>query len=162
MITEPFRISINGQQQFDILPEQAKNLDAIPDGDGQFHLLHNGQSYHAELVEANYVARQFTFKINGSKFTVKIADHYERLAQQLGLSSGGGQKMNIVKAPMPGLVLTVMVESGQLVQKGDALVILEAMKMENVIKARGEGRVKNVKVQKGAAVEKGQLLLEME
>ncbi|MBK7938580.1 MAG: hypothetical protein IPJ82_16520 [Lewinellaceae bacterium] len=55
-----------------------------------------------------------------------------------------------------------MVEKGQEVQKGDPLVILEAMKMENVIKATGEGRVKAVTVQKGAAVDKGQLLLEME
>ena len=55
-----------------------------------------------------------------------------------------------------------MAEPGKTVQKGDPLLILEAMKMENVIKAAGEGRVKAVKVQQGVAVEKGQLLLEME
>ena len=63
---------------------------------------------------------------------------------------------------MPGLVLNLLVEAGQLVSKGDPLLILEAMKMENVLKATGDGRVKSVHVQKSAAVVKGQLLLEME
>jgi len=162
MITEPFQISVNGQQHFDILPEEAKTLDIISESESKYHLLHNGQSHHAELVEVNHIARQFTFKMNGVKYIVKITDHYERLTQQLGLNTGSSQKMNIVKAPMPGLVLSIMVEPGQSVQKGEPLVILEAMKMENVIKSAGDGRIKTVKAQKGMAVEKGQLLVEME
>jgi biotin carboxyl carrier protein len=134
----------------------------IPDGAGKFHILYKNCSYHAELLEVDYAARHYTFRIGGTKLTVKIADHYERLAQQLGLNVGSSHKINAVKAPMPGLVLDVMVTVGQAVQKGDPLLILEAMKMENVIKAAGEGRVKAVKVDKGAAVEKGELLLEME
>jgi biotin carboxyl carrier protein len=63
---------------------------------------------------------------------------------------------------MPGLVLNILVSPGQAVQKGDPLIILEAMKMENVIKAAGEGHIKAINVLKGAAVEKGQLLLELE
>jgi biotin carboxyl carrier protein len=70
--------------------------------------------------------------------------------------------MNTVKAPMPGLVLNIVVEPGQTVEKGDPMIILEAMKMENVIKAAGEGRVKAIKVQKGMAVDKGQLLIELD
>ena len=162
MITEPFHIAVNGQHEFDILPEDIKNLDIIPTGPGQFHLLHKGQSFHAELVEENYAAHSYTFKINGANYTLHIADHYERLVQQLGLHVGGSHKVNAVKAPMPGLVLNIMVNQGQEVQKGDPLVILEAMKMENVIKSTGEGRVKVVHAQQGMAVEKGQLLLEME
>lgn len=162
MINEPFRIAIDGQQEIDISPEDARNLDIVPDGDGQFHLLHKGRSYHAELVETDYAGHHYTIKIDGVAFRLKISDHYERLVQQLGLHVGGSQKINAVKAPMPGLVLNIMVEPGQAVQKGDPLLILEAMKMENVIKAAGDGQVKAVKVQQGAAVDKGQLLLEME
>lgn len=159
---EPFRIVVNDQHEFALQPEDAKNLDMIPDGEGKFHLLHNGCSYHAELVEADYATRHFVLKINGTSYTLKIADHYERLAQQLGLNAGSGLKVNVVKAPMPGLVLDVLVEPGQTVQKGNLLIILEAMKMENAIKATSDGYVKAVKTEKGAAVEKGQLLLEME
>jgi biotin carboxyl carrier protein len=145
-----------------VLPEEAKNLDIVPDGKGAFQILHKGRSYHAKLLEADYVARQISFQINGAKYTLHIADHYERLVQELGLNVGSSQKQNVVKAPMPGLVLNIMVEVGQVVCKGDPLLILEAMKMENVIKAIGDGTVKLVAVVKGAAVEKGHLLLEME
>ena len=158
---EPFKVSVNSQHDFDLHPADAKNLDIVPDSDGRFHILHQGKSYHAELVEADHAARQFVFRINGTRFSVHIADHYDRLVQQLGLSVGSSQKANIVKAPMPGLVLNLLAEPGQTVAKGDPLLILEAMKMENVIKAAADGRVKSIHVQKGVAVEKGQLLLEM-
>lgn len=160
---EPFNISVNqGQHEFAVQPEDAKSLDMVPDGDGAFHILHNGRSYRAELVSADYAARQLEVKVNGNVFKLHIADQYERLVRQLGLNVGGVQKQNILKAPMPGLVLQVMAEPGQTVAKGDPLLILEAMKMENVIKAANEGIVKTVTAQKGMAVEKGQLLLEME
>ncbi|MBC7776370.1 MAG: acetyl-CoA carboxylase biotin carboxyl carrier protein subunit [Phycisphaerae bacterium] len=160
---EPFNIAVNGSQhEFALQPEDAKNLDIVPDGEGAFQILHHGRSFRAEFLEANYPARQFSFRINGVNYTLHIADQYERLVQQLGLNVGGSQKQNVVKAPMPGLVLNVMVAPGQTVSKGEPLLILEAMKMENVIKAANDGIVKTVAVQKGAAVEKGHLLLEME
>lgn len=160
---QPFNIAVNGgQHAFSFQPEEAKNLDMVPNGDGTFHILHKGRSFRAELVEAKYETRQFEVKINGVSYTLHIADHFERLVQQLGLQVGSTQKQNSVKAPMPGLVLSIMVKPGQTVQKGDPLLILEAMKMENVLKAVNDGVVKSVSVQQGAAVEKGFLLLEME
>jgi len=162
MISEPFQISVDDKYRFEAMPGDAQRLDVIADGKDRFHLLYNGKSYHVEVAEAHHATRAFTLRVNGSQFTVKVADHYERLVQQLGLNVGGSHKMNTVKAPMPGLVLNILVETGQSVQKGDPLVILEAMKMENVIKAAGDGLVKVVTIRKGAAVDKGQLLLEME
>lgn len=157
---EPFKISVNNQHSFDIQPDQAQALDLVRNADGSFHLLHEGRSYHAELIGEKFDTREFVFRINGEKFTVHIADLYDRLIQQLGLSVGASQKSNQVKAPMPGLVLSVSVEAGQQVAKGDPLLILEAMKMENVIKAAGDGAIKAVHVVQGAAVDKGQLLIE--
>ena len=159
---EPFKVSVNGQHHFDLHPTEAQELDIVPDSDGRFHILHDGKSYQAEIVEIDHTARFIVAKVNGTRFSISIADHYDRLVLQLGLSMGGTQKANIVKAPMPGLVLNLLVEAGQLVSKGDPLLILEAMKMENVLKATGDGRVKSVHVQKSAAVVKGQLLLEMD
>jgi biotin carboxyl carrier protein len=63
---------------------------------------------------------------------------------------------------MPGLVIKLLAEPGTKVQKGDPLLILEAMKMENVIKAIGDATVKSVGVTQGEAVEKGHLLIEFE
>lgn len=159
---EPFKVSVNGQHPFELNPSEAQDLDIVPDSDGQFHILHRGKSYRAECVEIDHAARKFVVLINGTRFSIYITDHYDRLIQQLGFSVGSTQKANIVKAPMPGLVLNLLVETGQFVSKGDPLIILEAMKMENVLKAAGDGRVKSVHVPIGAAVVKGQLLLEME
>lgn len=158
---EPFKISVNEQHSFDLHPAAAKDLDIVPDADGGFHVLHQGKSFRAEILEIDHDARQFVIMVNGDRFVVSIADRYDRLVQQLGLKIGSSQKTNIVKAPMPGLVLNLLVEPGQKVSKGDPLLILEAMKMENVLKAAADGEVKSVQVKQGAAVEKGQVLIEM-
>ncbi len=63
-----------------------------------------------------------------------------------------------VVAPMPGNILSVNVQNGSTVKKGDVLMILEAMKMENEIMAPCDGTVASVNVQKGAAVESGAAL----
>lgn len=158
----PFKVTVNGQYEFDLGPDDANSLDLIPAANGRLHILHDGKSYHAEVLETDPSAKRFVLQINGLRFSVQIADHYDRLVQQLGLHTGSSHKANQVKAPMPGLVLNILVEKSQEVAKGDPLLILEAMKMENVIKATADGRVKAIHVQKGAAVDKGQLLLEME
>jgi biotin carboxyl carrier protein len=61
---------------------------------------------------------------------------------------------------MPGLIVDLRVKAGDKVKPGDALLILEAMKMENMIKASAESIVKSVKVVKGDSVEKNQVLIE--
>ena len=160
--SEPFQIDVNqGQYTFELLPETARQADLLAEGEHRFHFLHEGRSVHATLVAEDPVQKQYTFRIEGVLYTARISDHYARLVQQLGLSVGKQRQVNAVKAPMPGMVLSILVEPGQQVQKGDVLLILEAMKMENVLKAAGDGCVKSIAVSKGAAVEKGHLLIEM-
>ncbi len=159
---EPFKIAVNDRYQFDVAPETAQTLDIVPNGAQAFQALEDGQSYQILLLEADYANRYFLLEVNGHRFKVQINDYYERLIQQMGLNVASVQKQNTIKAPMPGLVLQINVTEGQTVQKGDTLLILEAMKMENVIKAANDAVIKSVKVQKGAPVEKGQVMLEME
>ena len=68
-------------------------------------------------------------------------------------------KINEVKAPMPGLVLSIKVSENQEVKKGDAILILEAMKMENVIKSPIDGVIKQIVVSEKQAVDKNQALI---
>jgi biotin carboxyl carrier protein len=63
---------------------------------------------------------------------------------------------------MPGMVLSILVTEGQAIQKGESVIILEAMKMENVLKASEDGVIKSIKVQQGNPVEKNQALIELE
>jgi len=64
-----------------------------------------------------------------------------------------------LKAPMPGLIISIEVKSGQHVKKGDGLIVIEAMKMENEIKAPFDCTIKEIKIKERQAVEKNQVLV---
>jgi biotin carboxyl carrier protein len=98
--------------------------------------------------------------VGGERLEAEIID--ERARHIRSLTGGGVRRSggNVLKAPMPGLVMRVSVEPGQSVAAGAGLVVLEAMKMENELKAAAGGVVSAVLVQPGQAVEKGQLLVE--
>jgi biotin carboxyl carrier protein len=106
--------------------------------------------------------KRFSIKVNNNIYDLNLQTELDILLDKMGMSSVSDEKMDNVKAPMPGLVLDILVEAGQTINKGDNLLVLEAMKMENIIKASGTGVVKNIKVNKKDAVEKNQLLIEME
>jgi biotin carboxyl carrier protein len=162
-MNEPFQVVVNGgQHTFSVAPEEARVLDVMWVEGDIYHVLYNGQSRHAVLQKADYKTKTFTFQLEGNTFSVQIEDAYDRLVQHLGLAKGGSRQVNHLKAPMPGLVIKLLAEPGTKVQKGDPLLILEAMKMENVIKAIGDATVKSVGVTQGEAVEKGHLLIEFE
>jgi biotin carboxyl carrier protein len=99
-------------------------------------------------------------KINQTTYNVSVKDKYDELLHQLGLDKALSNKLTNIKAPMPGLVLNILVGEGTEVKKGDALIVLEAMKMENILKAPADAKVKSVSVKKGMAVEKNQILIE--
>mgnify|MGYP001211168504 FL=1 len=100
--------------------------------------------------------------MNNQEITVSIEDKYDALLKQLGMENMKSQKVNEVKAPMPGLVLNILVKPGQEIAKGDGLFVLEAMKMENIIKSPTDALVKSIEVEKGVAVEKNQVLVTFE
>jgi pyruvate carboxylase subunit B len=98
----------------------------------------------------------------GERWEVEVLDERARHIQSL---SGGADRppvSQVLKAPMPGLVLRVHVAPGQQVVAGAGLVVLEAMKMENELKSTTSAIVRAVRVKAGEAVEKGQILVEFD
>lgn len=93
------------------------------------------------------------------KINAKITEPLDELLKSMGLENALTPKVSDVKAPMPGLVLQVLVNSGDEVKKGDKIIVLEAMKMENGIKSPTDGIVSEVFVKTGTAVDKNQLLI---
>lgn len=124
-------------------------------------LLHN-KSYTATVEKVDKKAKELVLKIDGQPYTVAIKEPIDQLLSSMGLDLKAMQKIEPVKAPMPGMVLKVLVEPGQQINKGDGLLILEAMKMENVLKATGTATVKAIKINERTAVEKGTILIELE
>jgi biotin carboxyl carrier protein len=128
--------------------------------DGYFHVLMNGRSYRAEVVEADASGKRVTIKVNGRKYAVALMDRFDALLEKMGMNANSVAKVNHVRAPMPGLIIDLKVKEGDRVAAGDPLLILEAMKMENIIKAPGDATVKTIKVRMGEGVEKNQVLIE--
>ena len=138
------------------------NWDILPLGNGKFHILQDNQSYEATLISADYTNKSLHIKINKNSYQVAVKDQFDQLIDKLGFATTSSKKLNNIKAPMPGLVLDILVQKGDTIQAGDSVLILEAMKMENVLKAEGEAVVKEIVVDKGNAVDKNQILIEFE
>jgi biotin carboxyl carrier protein len=126
----------------------------------QYHLIYNDQSFNVDVMKSNHAEKTMVLKINSVKYTIELKDKYDELLHSLGMDNVASAKVNQVKAPMPGMVLNILVHEGNEVKKGDVLLVLEAMKMENMLKSPTDGVIKKIAVQKGNAVEKNQLLIQ--
>jgi biotin carboxyl carrier protein len=104
----------------------------------------------------------YTLWLDGYRFEVEALDERSRVIRELSSEGGGVTGPVPLTAPMPGLVVRVAVQVGDIVEAGQGLVIIEAMKMENELRARAGGTVKRVLVEPGMAVEKGTTLVELE
>jgi len=133
--------------------------DMVEIGKQSFHIIHKDKSYRAEVLSFDREAKSITLRINGNKYTVDVKDKLDLLLERLGMDKLASNEVKDIKAPMPGLVLDILVKEGDEVKKGDQIMILEAMKMENVLKSPGDGTVKTIKVKKGDGVEKNQVMI---
>jgi biotin carboxyl carrier protein len=160
--------AIIGDREFKVETEREKTIngkpfeaDIIEIRQGKFHIIRNHKSWSAEIVEVNREEKKVTVKIKNSIYHVSVKDKFDELLHDLGLDAANSKQVADVKAPMPGLVLNVMVKPGQKIQKGDAIIVLEAMKMENILKASADGEVKKIHVKKGDKVEKNQVMVNL-
>lgn len=107
-------------------------------------------------------AQGLILRVGGTKHTVSWKDRQALLLESMGFATGEEAADREIRAPMPGLVLNVLVEVGQAVSAGDGLVVLEAMKMENELRAGTDGVVERIHVAVGDAVGKDALLIEVQ
>jgi acetyl/propionyl-CoA carboxylase alpha subunit len=165
-----YKAKVNGHFEFEIdrkkdrllINGEKVNWDIAQLKEGRFSILHNGKNFDAEIIEMLPAEKVFRIRINNGIYKVRLKDHYDRLLEKMGFQSGHVISVKELKAPMPGLVLDLKVAAGTAVKKGDALLVLEAMKMENVLKAEADATVKEIHIKGGDAVEKNQILLEFE
>lgn len=129
---------------------------------GRFHVIWQNRSFNIEILEQNPTEKTAHLLINGQHYFTSAKDNLDMLLEGMGMQAGATQKVNHVKAPMPGLIQSISVSEGDEISKGDNLLVLVAMKMENVIKSSGSGIIKTLKVSPGQIVEKNQVLLEFQ
>lgn len=164
------QLTVNDKHTFAIAQQDGQltindkpaDWDASWQPNGLVSVLHNGKSYTAIIENIDRKAKEISLRVNGQLYKTAIKEPIDQLLSNMGLDMKAMQKAEPIKAPMPGMVLKVLVTPGQQINKGDGLVILEAMKMENVLKATGNATVKAIKVNERTAVEKGTVLIELE
>jgi len=158
---EKLKIVVNDTLNFEISPQDLESLDCVQTGKRSLHVLKEANSYEIVVLEANFPEKKLTLSINGNIYRAEISDPFDQLVSRMGLLANNTRKVDSINAPMPGLVLQILVGPGDEVKQGDALLILEAMKMENIIKSPGDGKIGQIAVSKGQAVDKGQVLIRM-
>jgi len=125
-------------------------------GQPVFSLILDGKSYESFVYQGE---EDWDVLLRGRQYQVKVEDEREK---RLKAAAGGGAVEGgefHLKAPMPGLVVAVLIEEGQQVNKGQVMLILESMKMQNELKAPRDGVMGRVRVKAGESVEQRQTLL---
>lgn len=157
-----YKVKVNDSYEHQFTEEDINSLDTQEVSPSKIHVLRDSTSFKAEIINSDFLNKTYSIKINANTYEVKISNELDLLIEEMGLSIVSSKVVNDIKAPMPGLILDVLVEQGASVKEGDYLVVLEAMKMENTLTAPRDGVVKAISVKNGQTVDKNQLLIEME
>lgn len=157
-----YKLTVNDSYHYELTKSKLDSLDLLEHHMGPSHLLYENRGYAIEFLEEDVDKGLYTLKVDGALYTVKVADGLDLLIEEMGFELSSSGLVGEVEAPMPGLILDIMVKEGDKVNEGDPLLILEAMKMENVLTSPTKGTVQNVNVKKGDSVEKKQVLLNFE
>jgi biotin carboxyl carrier protein len=161
------RIEINSKYTYRItsdnntvlVDEQVAGFDLQEAGKDRIHLIKDNKSYLTELISFDPLTKSGTIKVNSNIYHFKAKDKYDELLEKLGIDKLNVSSISDLKAPMPGMVLKIAVQEGQEVEKGENLLVLEAMKMENIIKSPADLTIGSLKIKAGDKVEKNQILI---
>jgi len=137
-----YKMKINGEK-YDAKIKKYKNFQVVVEV--------NGIDYEIELEKTDH---KKTVIVRSEK-TKPVLDVVKTPAKSVVASAGS------VLAPIPGLVLRLLVKEGDNVNAGDTVLILEAMKMESEIASTATGIIKTINVKEGASVQEGEVLIEV-
>lgn len=144
------------------IKHQVQEWDWVKINEYEYSLIVGHQSYHIFLEQLDIQQKKVKLYVNKSYYNLSLEEPIDVLLKKMGIDLTMNQKVEPLKAPMPGLVLKILVEEGQAITEGTPLLILEAMKMENIYKATADATISKILVQEGQAVEKSTILIELE
>ncbi len=156
---ETIAIEVTGQDgRYRIaIADEVSEVDARQAAEGIWSLLLGHVSHVVDVSERDGVS---IVQVDGESYRVRIEEETRYIIRTRGGKAGAGGQ--VLRAPMPGKVVLIEVEVGQVVKPGDGLVILEAMKMENEFRAAVAGTVREIRAQPGQAVNAGDPLVVIE
>lgn len=137
---ESILIKINGKEHI---------LKLLKSGTNESEFILDQSFHHAKILNSS--SSEIKISIDGQPLTIKKHSKLtEVLEKSLSLTTGGGE--NVLTSQIPGRVISILAKPGASVKKGDALVILESMKMQVAVKSHKDGNVKEIRAKEGAIV----------
>ncbi len=131
----------------------------------------SGNTYEVEIK--NFEGTTANIEVNGTTYSVEVHREVKKtktptlVRAELPPSDKGKIEKREkgspepVTAPLPGSIIEIMVSPGDVIKKGQVLLVMEAMKMENRIRAEKDGVIESVKISKGSSVLQGDILIEL-
>jgi len=139
---------LQGKGQIGVRKIEKEGSKPSGGGDGDYTVTVNGKNYSVEISGDSA-------KVNGKSYDVNVKNGIDKSSTPKKASEG----LTEITAPMNGNILSVLVSVGDIIEEGDEIVILEAMKMESPIKSTVSGTVTEVEVSQGDNVETGHILI---
>jgi biotin carboxyl carrier protein len=115
------------------------------------------EGHRIVTAEVEPKGAKLAVSVRGESFVAEVAD--ARVLQIPVVAANRKSGPLVIRAPMPGRLVKVLVKVGDEIKAGQGVVVVEAMKMENELRASRDGKVQEIKVAEGAAVEAGEELL---
>jgi pyruvate carboxylase subunit B len=162
-----YSVDVNGtRHSIDVTPDGVAHdstgtpitLEPIPGS--PLWLLRVGDAVHRVTVRPGTGPGVYTLSLDGYRFSIDAVDERGRSIREMARAATPAGPSPL-KAPMPGLIVRVLVAPGDTVTEGQGLVVMEAMKMENELRSPSAGTVRSVAATPGTAVEKGAILVEL-
>ena len=155
---KPYPINIleeDGLVHF-VLPDHSGSASIVEVEPSVFSVLMDGISY---LAQASGGGSSITVDVEGRVFDIEIIDPR---APRCKTGTLAGEGRQTIVAPMPGKIVRLLVTEGDLVEAGQGIVVMEAMKMQNELKAQRAGVVTAIPIAEGGTVSAGEVLASIE
>ena len=147
----PLDLNKSSLEKYEILEVKYSNKEII--------LFKDQKKFNCKILKHNNEDQSYIIKVNGNISTIRIMKPAEQTAEKLGINKNTTLNVNTLKAPMPGLILEILVTKSATVKKGDPIIILEAMKMENILTSPINGVIQDIEVKSQQTVEKNNVLI---
>ncbi|RMG17123.1 MAG: acetyl-CoA carboxylase biotin carboxyl carrier protein subunit [Deltaproteobacteria bacterium] len=146
--THEIDVTFDGERYTVTLDGQKHEVDALLLEGNIWSLLIDGKSYEVDVEGEEEV----TVRVRGRVHRFRILDE-RRMRMRMASGAFSAEGKQVVRAPMPGKVVKILVREGDSVEAEQGVVVVEAMKMENELRAPKAGTVKSIAVEEGALVE---------
>lgn len=155
-----YKIALENSDDITLNKEEFDKLTVLEKKGDHWVVEYNNKIFKVEVQSFDSKTKSYEMAVNDERVKLQLHNKLDLLIEEMGLNLESEDSLTSLEAPMPGLVVDILVNLDDEVETGTPLLVLEAMKMENIIKAKGNAKVKSIEVSKSEKVDKAQILIE--